>query len=69
MKLAVLFCFLCMFAVYSAQSASLYRWTDSEGRVQYSEQPPADGRWGTALDAAGYSKDGSAAKSGDKSKQ
>lgn len=45
MKLAVLFCFLCMFAVYSAQSASLYRWTDSEGRVQYSEQPPpADAR-------------------------
>ena len=40
MKLAVFFCVLCMFAVYSAQSASLYRWVDNEGKVHYSEQPP-----------------------------
>ncbi|WP_070099565.1 glutaredoxin family protein [Sulfuricella denitrificans] len=40
MKLAVFFCILCMFAVYSAQSASLYRWVDTDGKVHYSEQPP-----------------------------
>lgn len=40
MKLAVFFCMLCMFAVYSAQSASLYRWMDLDGKVHYSEQPP-----------------------------
>lgn len=40
MKLAVFFCMLCMFAVYSAQSASLYRWVDFDGKVHYSEQPP-----------------------------
>ncbi|GAO36878.1 hypothetical protein SCT_2293 [Sulfuricella sp. T08] len=40
MKLAVFFCLLCMFAVYSAQSASLYRWVDTEGKVHYTEQPP-----------------------------
>ncbi|OIP17748.1 MAG: hypothetical protein AUK53_01850 [Betaproteobacteria bacterium CG2_30_59_46] len=40
MKLAVLFCLLCMFAVYSAQSASLYRWVDAEGKVHYTAQPP-----------------------------
>lgn len=40
MKLAVFFCMLCMFAVYSAQSASLYRWVDLDGKVHYSEQPP-----------------------------
>ncbi len=40
MKLAVLFCLLCMFAVYSAQSASLYRWVDLDGKVHYTEQPP-----------------------------
>lgn len=40
MKLAVLFCLLCMFAVYSAQSASLYRWVDAEGKVHYTDQPP-----------------------------
>lgn len=40
MKLAVLFCILCMFAVYSAQSASLYRWVDTEGKVHYTDQPP-----------------------------
>ncbi|MHB1590742.1 MAG: glutaredoxin family protein [Sulfuricella sp.] len=40
MKLAVLFCLLCMFAVYSAQSASLYRWVDFDGKVHYTEEPP-----------------------------
>ncbi|MDP2879415.1 MAG: glutaredoxin family protein [Sulfuricella sp.] len=40
MKLAVFFCVLCMFAVYSAQSASLYRWVDTDGKVHYTEQPP-----------------------------
>ncbi|MDO9063572.1 MAG: glutaredoxin family protein [Sulfuricella sp.] len=40
MKLAVFFCILCMFAVYSAQSASLYRWVDTDGKVHYTEQPP-----------------------------
>lgn len=40
MKLAAFFCLLCMFAVYSAQSASLYRWVDNEGKVHYTEQPP-----------------------------
>ncbi len=40
MKLAAFFCLLCMFAVYSAQSASLYRWVDTEGKVHYTEQPP-----------------------------
>lgn len=40
MKLAVFFCVVCMFAVYSAQSASLYRWVDTEGKVHYTEQPP-----------------------------
>lgn len=40
MKLAAFFCLLCMFAVYSAQSASLYRWVDAEGKVHYTEQPP-----------------------------
>ena len=40
MKLAVFFCLLCMFAVYSAQSASLYRWVDNDGKVHYTEQPP-----------------------------
>jgi glutaredoxin len=29
-----------MFAVYSAQSASLYRWVDTDGKVHYTEQPP-----------------------------
>jgi glutaredoxin len=29
-----------MFAVYSAQSASLYRWVDRDGTVHYTEQPP-----------------------------
>lgn len=40
MKLAVFFCMLCMFAVYSAQSASLYRWVDADGKVHYTDQPP-----------------------------
>lgn len=40
MKLAVLFCILCMFAVFSAQSASLYRWVDADGKVHYTDQPP-----------------------------
>jgi len=43
MKLAVLFCFLCMFMVFAAQSAqagSLYRWVDDTGKVHYSDQPP-----------------------------
>lgn len=40
MKLAVFFCIFCMFAVYSAQSAPLYRWVDLDGKVHYSEQPP-----------------------------
>lgn len=40
MKLAVFFCVLCMFAVYSAQSASLYRWVDADGKVHYTERPP-----------------------------
>ena len=40
MKLAIFFCVLCMFAVYSAQSASLYKWVDNEGKVHYTEQPP-----------------------------
>ena len=40
MKLAVFFCMLCMFAVYSAQSASLYRWVDADGQVHYTDQPP-----------------------------
>ena len=40
MKLAVFFCILCMFAVYSAQSAALYRWVDLDGKVHYTEQPP-----------------------------
>lgn len=43
MKLAVLFCFLCMFMVFAAQSAqagSLYRWTDAAGNVHYTDQPP-----------------------------
>lgn len=40
MKLAIFFCVLCMFAVYSAQSASLYRWVDNDGKVHYTEQPP-----------------------------
>lgn len=40
MKLAIFFCVLCMFAVYSAQSASLYKWVDNDGKVHYTEQPP-----------------------------
>jgi hypothetical protein len=40
MKLAVFFCILCMFAVYSAQSAPLYRWVDIDGKVHYTDQPP-----------------------------
>lgn len=40
MKLAVLFCLLCMLAVFSAQSASLYRWVDADGKVHYTDQPP-----------------------------
>lgn len=40
MKLAVFFCIFCMFAVYSAQSAPLYRWVDAEGKVHYTDQPP-----------------------------
>lgn len=40
MKLAVFFCLFCMFAVYSAQSSTLYRWVDSEGKVHYTDQPP-----------------------------
>ncbi|MCE5181969.1 MAG: glutaredoxin family protein [Betaproteobacteria bacterium] len=40
MKLAVFFCIFCMFAVYSAQSAPLYRWVDSSGKVHYTDQPP-----------------------------
>ena len=40
MKLAVFFCIFCMFAVYSAQSAPLYRWVDADGKVHYTEQPP-----------------------------
>ncbi|MBS4098382.1 MAG: glutaredoxin family protein [Sulfuricella sp.] len=43
MKLAVLFCFLCMFMVFAAQSAeagTLYKWTDSSGKVHFSDQPP-----------------------------
>lgn len=40
MRLAILFCFLCMFAAYAAQSASLYRWEDSGGNVHYTDQPP-----------------------------
>jgi glutaredoxin len=41
MKLAIFFCVLCMFAVYSAQSASLFRWVDNDGKVHYTEQPPS----------------------------
>lgn len=44
MKLAVFFCFLCMFMVFAAQSAqagSLYRWIDAAGNVHYTDQPPA----------------------------
>lgn len=40
MKLAVFFCIFCMFAVYSAQSATLYRWVDTDGKVHYTERPP-----------------------------
>ncbi len=40
MKLAVLFCLVCMFAVYSAQSATLYRWVDADGKVHFTDQPP-----------------------------
>lgn len=43
MKLAVLFCFLCMFMVFAAQSAeagTLYKWVDETGKVHYSDQPP-----------------------------
>lgn len=40
MKLAVFFCIFCMFAVYSAQSAPLYRWVDTNGKVHYTDQPP-----------------------------
>lgn len=43
MKLAVFFCFLCMFLVFAAQSAqagSLFRWIDAAGNVHYTDQPP-----------------------------
>jgi glutaredoxin len=43
MKLAVFFCFLCMFMVFaaqSAQSATMYRWVDAQGKVHYTDQPP-----------------------------
>jgi hypothetical protein len=43
MKLAVFFCFLCMFMVFaaqSAQSATMYRWIDAQGKVHYTDQPP-----------------------------
>lgn len=43
MKLAVFFCFLCMFMVFAAQSAeagTLYKWVDSAGNVHFSDQPP-----------------------------
>lgn len=43
MKLAVFFCFLCMFMVFAAQSAqaaTMYRWVDAGGKVHYTDQPP-----------------------------
>lgn len=43
MKLAVLFCFLCMFMVFAAQSAeagTVYKWFDSDGKPHFSDQPP-----------------------------
>ena len=43
MKLAVFFCFLCMFMVFAAQSAqagTMYRWVDAAGNVHYTDQPP-----------------------------
>jgi len=43
MKLAVFFCFLCMFMVFAAQSAqaaTMYRWVDANGKVHYTDQPP-----------------------------
>lgn len=43
MKLAVFFCFLCMFMVFAAQSAqagTMYRWVDDAGNVHYTDQPP-----------------------------
>lgn len=43
MKLAVLFCLLCMFMVFAAQSAeagTVYKWLDSDGKLHYSDQPP-----------------------------
>lgn len=43
MKLAVFFCFLCMFMVFAAQSAqagTMYRWVDGSGKVHYTDQPP-----------------------------
>jgi glutaredoxin len=43
MKLAIILCFLCMFAAYAAQSASLYRWVDAQGNVHYTDQPPPAG--------------------------
>lgn len=46
MKLAVFFCFLCMFMVFAAQSAqagSLYRWVDEAGNIHYTDQPPPQG--------------------------
>lgn len=45
MKLVVLFCFLCMFMVFAAQSAeagTLYKWVDSTGKVHFSDQPPPE---------------------------
>lgn len=40
MKRAAFLCLLGLFAVNSAQSASLYRWVDIDGKVHYTDHPP-----------------------------